>query len=159
MNLSLPEYLKSTKGQIHIFFTPKSTYTDGKLSGFNYSGPSTTLEVTTSTGTTVLSNEVLYNDDTPSSINKIIFNVCDGIISVCNQSDQNFTFIIKKIKIGYIPSQQTNDKIRITTQFGEIIAETNIDTSLFAPIIYTAPLNIIASRSITNSFSDFQFTF
>lgn len=110
-------------GQIHILFSPKSTYYDGQLSGFNYNGPSTTLEIVSSNNTSIISNSVQYDpDSSPDTISKIIFNICDGTISVCALTDTNFTFIVKRLKLGYIPSQQTSDTLRISTQYGQIIA-------------------------------------
>ena len=111
--------MKVNGGQIHIVFPPKSTYYDGQLSGFNYNGPSTTLEIVSSNSTSIISNYVQYDpDSTPDTITKIVFNICDGTISVCALTDTNFTFNIRRLKLGYIPSQQTSDTLRISTNYG-----------------------------------------
>lgn len=121
--MSIPDYVKINGGQIHILFSPKSTYYDGQLSGFNYNGPSTLLEVVSSNNTSIISNTVYYDPgSTPDPISKIIFNICDGTVSVCTLADTNFTFIIRRLKLGYIPSQQTTDTLRISNKYGQIIA-------------------------------------
>jgi hypothetical protein len=161
MTLSLPDYIKANGGQIHMIFSPMSVYYDGQLSGFSYSGPSYSLEIVTSANSsTVLTNTVqYYSEYSPDSISKIIFNICDGIASTCSLTTTSFTFIIRRLKIGYIPSQQLTDTIRISTKYGEIISEKIMDTSTYSPILQTSSLNMVVSRSITNSFTDLQFRF
>lgn len=119
MTLGLPDYVKLNGGQIHLQFSPMSAYSDGQLSGFSYTGPSYSLEIITNLSSTILSNSVqYYPDSSPDTISKIIFNICDGVVSVCNMTTTSFTFVIRKLKIGYIPSLQSTDVIRIATKYG-----------------------------------------
>jgi hypothetical protein len=39
LQLSIPDYAKSKSGQIHIIFSPLSTYTNGQISNNFYMGP------------------------------------------------------------------------------------------------------------------------
>lgn len=61
--------------------------------------------------------------------------------------------------MGYIPALSSTDTLRITTKYGEIISEKVMDTSVYAPVLYAGVLAANVSNSVTNSYSDMQFTF
>lgn len=100
-----------------------------------------------------------YADSTPDSINKIIFNVCDGVSSQCSASVVSYTFSIRKLKLPYIPSLASVDTITVTTSNGDVIAQKNIDASSFAPTLVSNPLGMSVGNSVTNSYSNFVFGF
>lgn len=119
MQMNIPDYVKINGGQVHVVFSPLSTYTDGQVLAGTYSGPTYSIEVVTNTSSSVLSNSVQYYPDyTPECVSKVIFNICDGTISKCSLNDTSFTFIVRRLKIGYIPAQQITDILRISTKFG-----------------------------------------
>lgn len=60
MTLNLPEYVKANGGQVHMSFSPQSTYSQGLLSNGVYNGPSYSLEIYPNLGSTSLSNSVQY---------------------------------------------------------------------------------------------------
>lgn len=125
-----------------------------------YTSPQNSLEIVAHSTSKLLTNSILYySSSTPDSINKIIFDICDGITSVCSTAVPSYIFTIRKLKSGYIPSLSGNDTISVTTSLGEIIAQKVLDTSLYSPTLILGSLNMAVSNSVTNSFSGFQFSF
>lgn len=107
----------------------------------------------------MLQNSVQYFPDlSPDCISKIIVTICDNVTSFCG-SDATVSLRIRRLKLGYIPALSSTDTLRITTKYGEVISEKVMDTSAYAPILYSGALIPIVSTSVTNSYSDMQFSF
>lgn len=85
--------------------------------------------------------------------------MCDGVVSICRANDTSFTFIVKRLKLGFIPSAAMTDLVRATTKLGEVVSETTVNSTSSAPVLLTSTLSMTVSRSMTNTFSDFQFSF
>lgn len=152
-----PAYVQANGGQIMIEFTSSAIYVNplmdpsGMLTGLDYS-----LEVSQKSSSASLPNLIQYNNDSPMSVMRVTINICDGSISVCPTAAPNnaIELTLKGLKLGYIPSQSTNDTLKITTKLGEVIAAKILDTSSKAPIKYMAALNATFDPSITNYVSD-----
>ena len=61
--------------------------------------------------------------------------------------------------MGYIPSQNSTDKITLTTTVGDVVAVKSLDTSSKAPVKYTTLLIVNYAKSVTNSISDLSIQF
>lgn len=106
-----------------------------------------------------MQNSVQYFPDlSPDCLSKIIVTICDNVTSFC-ASDATVSFRIRRLKLGYIPALSSTDTLRITTKYGEVISEKVMDTSAYAPVLYAGVLTANVGTSVTNSYSDMQFSF
>lgn len=104
--------------------------------GLNYE-----LEVrqTGSSNGNILFNYLQYHNDQPMSLLRAVVTICDGAASKC-ASNTPLEITFKDLKMGYIPSLNSNDMISVTTQAGDVIAVKTLNTSPKAPIKYSTVL-------------------
>ena len=111
------------------------------------------IEVFQGTSGSVLTNMVQYHNDDPASVLRVAINICDGTISTC-PSNGPIEITLRDLRMGYIPSQNSTDKITLTTSIGDVVAVKSLDTSSKAPIKYVFLLGVNYMKSVTNSRSD-----